>query len=482
MSPVNGKAASGRAAGVALALTAGFVATTSLGCSDDCCTFDEEPIALLRSGGDERGAGALLARGAADGQPLGFVFDTGSPVTFFAGTPSSPSLVHRSFSLIDGRAPAGALTPVRAILNDVGTLDVPLGMLADGSRPDAVFGADILRGYAVELSFSTSAGPAVTFWRRQGASDDALVAGGYAVLHAPLYGAIEISAQGDADFVGMRGPLDVAASRVVLRTCANPVPFSPTGPAPQACCASTLPNPKTGADLLLVVATGIGPVVLSETAWARVEAAAARDALTGVAAGALSAPTEGPPLNVATFPDPIPARWTTLPRMALVDLQASSSSDPGPCVELARARRMEWSETQRVQGTAACVASCDVDPNDRNRSATSAAYLEVGHSVPVAVIPDTAALLQGVRGEIRPQGPEVDGFLGAASLADAHLELDYPTSPARAIFKCEGADRNTCFVAPRCGGVRADNPWRSCFGLPAPSELIPPPACFAPRC
>jgi len=463
-------------------LTVAVLVTPSLGCSDDCCTFDQEPIALLRSGGDERTAGALLARGTTEGKPLDLVFDTGSPVTFFAGTSSSPSLVHRSFSLVDGRAGAGALAPVRAILNGVGTLDVPLGPLADGSHPDAVFGADILRGFSVELSFSTSAGPAATFWRRQGASDDALVGGGYAVLHTPLYGASEISAEGDADFVGMRGPLDVAASRMVLRTCANPVPFSASGPAPQACCASTLPNPKTGADLLLVVATGLGPLVLSEAAWARVEAAAARDALTGIAPGALSPLTEGPPLNVATFPDPIPARWTTLPRMALVDLQASSSSDPGPCVELARARRLAWSEGQRVQGIASCVASCDVDPNDHNRSATTAAYFEVGRSVPVAVIPDTAALLQGVRGEIRPQGPEVDGFLGAASLNDVHLELDYPSSPARAIFKCEGGDRSTCFVAPRCGGVRSDNPWRSCFGLAAPSELVPPPACFAPRC
>ncbi|MGH8794310.1 MAG: M50 family metallopeptidase, partial [Stackebrandtia sp.] len=45
--------------------------------------------------------------------------------------------------------------------------------------------------------------------------------------------------------------------------------------------------------------------------------------------------------------------------------------------------------------------------------------LEMGGSVRVAVIDDTSPLLQALRAEIRPEGPEIDGILGAAALAAA---------------------------------------------------------------
>jgi len=465
-----------------LAAVCALSALVEVGCSSPCCTFDETPIALLQTGGDPKTAGALLAKGAADGKALSLVFDTGSPLTYFNGAASdSPALMRRSFSLVDGKAPDGALMPERAILNGIGVLSVPLRPLSDGRQPDVVLGADVLRGYSIELSFAQATGVTVTFWGRQGASDDALASAGFAVLHATLFGGTEISARGEKDFLHMTGPLYVSPSRVVLRTCANPPPFSPKGEAPPACCASTQPNPSVGADLSLVLATGLGPVVLSESGWARTQAAYARDKAAGTQPGELSEPTAGPDLTIATFADPIPARWTTLPRLALVDLQASASSDPGPCVELSRARRIEWAEAARAAGTAACFATCDADPQDRNRSATTAAYTELSHDVPVAVISDVSDLLQGVRAEIRPEGPEVDGFIGAGVLADLYLELDYRSTPARAIFKCETTDRSSCFSAPRCSGVRDDSAWRGCFGLTAPAES-PPLACFAPRC
>ncbi len=49
-----------------------------------------------------------------------------------------------------------------------------------------------------------------------------------------------------------------------------------------------------------------------------------------------------PPLYVATWPTPIDVLlWTTIPRFALVNLEAGVNNDPGPCVELGRARRTE---------------------------------------------------------------------------------------------------------------------------------------------
>ena len=66
---------------------------------------------------------------------------------------------------------------------------------------------------------------------------------------------------------------------------------------------------------------------------------------------------------------PIDATWSTIPRFALVNLEAGADLDPGPCVELARSRRTEIVSCQTVMNPAlatpvppVCGAPCDVDP------------------------------------------------------------------------------------------------------------------------
>ncbi|HLK93235.1 MAG TPA: hypothetical protein VKZ18_25300, partial [Polyangia bacterium] len=188
-----------------------------------------------------------------------------------------------------------------------------------------------------------------------------------------------------------------------------------------------------------------------------------------------------PPLYVATWPDPIGVLlWTTIPRYALINLEAGTNDDPGPCVELARARRTEIvSYTNATDPTRdLCGATCDIDPNNSGVAQNSAAYLEVNGAVPVAVIADEEPFLQGLRFDILPEGPELDGLVGAAALGRARMELDYLSSSARAVFSCEtDTPRSACWAAARCPQLPDRTSIHYCFGL-GPHSL--PPRCAPP--
>jgi hypothetical protein len=239
------------------------------------------------------------------------------------------------------------------------------------------------------------------------------------------------------------------------------------------CCKETdaeAAGVKTGIDLAMVLDTGVGPMVLSRTAWLRVV-----DELVAQL-GPTAKPVESPPggeLLVATWPTPIPATWSTIPRYAMVDLETGPATDPGPCVELARARRLEQVSYQIVQDamnqvqTMACTQPCDADPREPDKAQNSAAYLEVTGQIPVAIIADDSAYLQGLRFDLRPEEPEIDGVIGAGALGRSRLEIDYVSSPSRAVFSCEGdALRGECFAAARCPRLPDANFQHLCFGLP----------------
>jgi len=99
------------------------------------------------------------------------------------------------------------------------------------------------------------------------------------------------------------------------------------------------------------------------------------------------------------------------PRLALVDLESSPANDPGPCVELSRARRIRWVANQQSKNpdVAACVQPCDTDPTQSSVAQNSAAYLELGGALPVAVIADDEDLLQSLRFDVRPADPRSTG-------------------------------------------------------------------------
>ncbi len=270
----------------------------------------------------------------------------------------------------------------------------------------------------------------------------------------------------------------LAATRIVLRTCAVPAPFAPAPADPVvACCsAKAAEQLATGVNLSLLLATGIGPVVLSRSAFDRVATASPSP---------LPAPSEtSASLFVATWPVPIVAAWSTLPRLAFVDLEAGGANNPGACVELGRARRTEQISVKRVAAIdaaeGACQQPCDADPLEPKLAQSSAAYLEVGGTIPVAIVADDEPFLQGLRADVRPEGPELDGIVGAGAFGPARVELDYLSSQPRAVFSCEAdATRDVCFAAARCPRLPDAKAQHYCFGLPAHTL---PPMCVPNSC
>jgi hypothetical protein len=487
-----------RSASFAIRLTVAAVCAVALaGCDDDCCTPDSFPIALERAplGNGVAGGGALLALTTAPDAPpdsaLPMVVDTGTPVVILA-EPAAGNLQTTSggFDLYDA---SGFLPlPLRARFRGIDVLSLPLHPVGDPTTtPSGIVGNNLLLGYSVEFRFGAlcPTGGAttcswMTLWPQLGADASFLEDAGYAVLYFTLFGGGEVTAEGDSDFLGLRGPLQIPATRVVLRACAAPSAFLPSdatpglAPSPACCTAADAIAQSSGVDLSLLVDTGVGPLVLSQSAWTRVSAAAL--ASSGAAP---PAPTSSP-LLVATWPVPIDATWSTIPRYALVNLEAGTNLDPGPCVELARSRRTEIVSYQTVMNPSlvspVCGAPCDVDPTQSGEAQNSAAYLEIGGDVPVAIIADDEPFLQALQFDVLPEGPQIDGLVGAGALGRARLELDYISSPTRAVFSCEeDAPRSVCWSASRCPQLPDHEHQHLCFDLPAHGL---PPTCIPSVC
>lgn len=312
------------------------------GCDDDCCTPDSFPIALERAplGNGEAGGGALLVLATTPDAPPDptslMVVDTGTPVTILAA-PAGGDL-QTTAGGFDLYGAEFSPPPLRARFRGLDVLSLPLNPVGDPTvTPVGILGNNLLLGYSVELRFGALCANGVsttcssmTFWPQLGADASFLEDAGYAVLYFTLFGGGEVTANGDADFLGLRGPLQIPATRVVLRACAAPSAFLPTdatpgvAPSPACCTAADALTQSSGVNLSLLVDTGVGPLVLSQSAWTKV--AAATLASSGTAP---PAPTANP-LLVATWPVPIDATWSTIPRFALVNLEAGTNRIPAP--------------------------------------------------------------------------------------------------------------------------------------------------------
>jgi hypothetical protein len=455
---MRGRGRPDRTAGASVLAAAAATAAALLpGCSEPCCTYDSLPIALRRAT-----EGELLALVTSDGlarEGAPALLDTASPVTLWheANPARGPEVQRRTLSVLG--ASEGA-APVRAIFRGVNTIAVPLEPLSPGAAaPAGILAGDLLSQFSLEIGFGS---PQMTLWERQPAGDAFLSAAGYAVLRVGLWGAGELNAAGPSDGIGPRGPYQYPASLVVLRACAAPEPFAAEAPLP-ACCQPGMERAlATGADLSLLLGTGHGPIILGQSAWQRVRARL----------GAAAPPMTARKLFLPTAKDGIDAEWTQVPRLALVDREADPTANPGACVELGRARRLEQVAVRQAMSAevAACPLRCDLDPRSDNAgwAHNSAGYLELAGELPVAVVPDGAPLLQALRAEVRPEGPEIDGIIGAGALRSARLELDYRSQPARAIFSCErDAVAGSCRTVGRCPRLPDRTQKHVCFGLPA---------------
>jgi hypothetical protein len=434
-------------------LLAAVTAAGSAACSDPCCSYDSRPIALQRAA-----QGELLARVTIDGEgPRQAIIDTGTPISLWNAplTDQLPLVRRRDVHLLGLTDEA----PTRAILRRTMTVAAPLASLPAAPSPIApiaLLGGDLLGNFSIEIGFRA---PELVIWPEQQATDAFLSSAGYAVLHLDRRGGGELESKAPRDGIGPAGPYQYPASLLVMRACGAPAPFDRGQPLPARCCGNELRTLASGTDLSLLLGTGIGPVVLSRSAWSRVSARLdVQPAMTSA------------PLVVAIARDPINAQWTTLPRLTLLDREADPAVDPGPCVELARARRLEVVAVSQASNPdhALCALPCDQDPRTDHRAQNSAGYLELAGDLRVAVIDDGEQLLQTLRAEVHPGAPEIDGIVGADALRNGRVELDYKSQPARAIFSCEAAaEASTCRAVGRCPRLPEPGQKRSCFGLPA---------------
>ncbi len=446
------------------------------GCSDPCCTTDGFPINLAAPVPLAVETGGPLAKARyPDGTPFDMSIDTGSSLTLFrrhAERNERAQMVTRDFDLLDALpAPDGTTTAVRAKFRGIEVLPLDL----DPAGPEAVLGGTFLKNFSVQIDFGA---PSITFWSRQGATDGLLASSGFAVLHFDLFGGGELTALSRPDFLGLTGPVEVPPTRVVLRGCGAPDAFDRVAPLPQICCKrGDEVLQASGVDLALVLATGVGPLVLSRSAWNRI---VARTQNTP-GGSPPPEPVSGAALPIPSLPAPLAdVLWSTLPRLALVDQETDDSTNPGPCVELGRARRLEWMEAHQTDASPPCPQLCDTDPRAAGKAQNAAAYLEIGDNVPVAIVPDGTPLLQALRGEIRPEGPEIDGLVGAGVLARTTLEIDYKSQPSRALLTCAKQwPRTACLASPRCPRLSNPGDMRSCFGL---QRQALPAACMKAVC
>lgn len=419
--------------GPALALAA-LVALA--GCEEDLSpTIDPFPISVDRSSGS-LAMGARTNVDALGDVPM--VLDTLTPLSVIdtygggGGEVPAPRRLRTSFEIIS----AGATPIGRARYESVTVIDVhpcqtagavcrvglePLEGGACGSTPGpntaeyrAILGGDLLSRSAVRLDFRDAAAPAIQFFPDIAGDSPRHCRAGLPVISTPLSGGSTIQIEG--------GEVRYTPNRLPLNVCAE---FDPEDS-----------DTASGTDFLMLLATGIGPSVMSETAYGRY--VRSLDAVCTADATRCDSPDDDfdPPVPYDLLPNeclqlpsgPTVARVHTLRRLAVVG-DGNSDENRGPCEER---RANVIMAGGGCDGDVACPCKKDGDLLCR---ADAIVELEPEVAIPIAVLPDSHPLLQALREELRPGQAEVDGVLGLSALTALRLDLDYPGS--RVLFRCE---------------------------------------------
>jgi hypothetical protein len=416
--------------------------------SDQVFEHDLEPIQLSRAPIEPGGAmmGGLLAAVStvAGIEPL--LVDTAFPIDSLgrAGCAAGAVAGWTYTGDMNLRGNWQSATPLRASFRNVGLFDTCPGFVGDTTtQPAGVLGGPLLANFSVGLVLPRDAAqPAImTLWPSYPGTDDQLAVDGLAALHFEPRGSASVGQ------VGGEASLTLPNSRIVLAACAAPRAFATTE-AQETCAHGEVALKASGQDVMLAVGTGEGPLILSDMAWGRVAAQ------LGVAADAGTAGELYTPFATTATP----ALYVDLPRLAL--LQGTTDSNwLGACTELARARRIEWVLANQDNG--ACFQPCDASGSS---AASTRPYVELGGSLRVAVVSETSEVIRSLNGDV-PVRTQIDGIVGAGTLAGTRLRLDYLSQPTgRVLAACEaGATRETCWTAPSCPPLSGNGQTLMCF-------------------
>jgi hypothetical protein len=423
-------------------------------------TYDLEPIEISRAPTQPGGPtlGGLLAKVTTASGIARMLVDTAYPLNSLArgGCPATPGWTYTGD--VELRAD-NATAPVRAWFRHVGLFDICPGSTGDATNQAVgVIGGPLLANFAVGLNLprNPDATATMTLWSGFPGSDDQLAQNGYAPLHFVARGGAAV-AQGAGE-----ASVSLPSARIALSACAAPRAFSTDEPV-ETCAPGEVATKSSGQDLMLALGTGEGPLILSHSAWVRIAAQLGTTSDAGTA-GDLYTPFS----TTAT-----PVHFLTLPRLAILQ-GTSDSAWNGACIELARARRIEWALAN--QATGACFQPCDVSSG---KAVNSRSYIELGPALDLAVVDDSSDLLRSLNVD-SPPNPQIDGIIGAATLAGTRLHLDYPAQPqGRVIAECETGStpeqRGQCWTAPSCpAGWPAQTRGHFCFGQAVP---LWPPVC-----
>jgi hypothetical protein len=392
---------------------AAAIATATGGCSENAFSGDPFPIHT------EQASGALLVKIHRGGQDVTASLDVLSPVTVVDPGPGLP--IRRRSELLTLRGvnilpDAGAPYVSRAQLpatvfelhpcaaDAVCSVGGEAGVVPIG----AVIGADSLAGDALRLDFPTGD---VYILPDIAGGDAARLRVCDAVFQTPYRGGGTLVLDG--------AEIPFAGRRVAFGVCADARPRT----------AGVFDDEPSGADLLLVLSTGVGTTILGRSAYERWRQA-----------------QKVPPAQPTT------PGWVMLPSgringtratLGSLSLTATVGSSPrGPCREVWASK---LAETECQPGRCAC------DATSGFCGAPSVLDLRPTGGISVLVVSDEDPVLQSLRAELRPDEAEVDGILGTDALRSAQLDIDYPHN--RVLGRCL-TDDHACWAWPQ---VDADN-------------------------
>jgi hypothetical protein len=394
-----------------------------------------------------RDSGAVLVGAREIGGPdLVAVLDVLSPVTLIDPGLAEAASVGTSDVMLLGRRDAASdgFDLPRARLRDTEVISLhpctdaecAVGPL-EGQPPErapygAIIGANALAGDALRLRLSEDQ---VFLLADIGGDERDRTYVCDAVFPAPYRGGGTLLIRGTEVAFGGR--------RVMLQACLG------ADPDPDRAIAQN----ERGADALLVMSTGIGMSLLSETAYERYRQARARD------------PSPPPPLESLRdawhlLPSgPVPGRIATIHRIALA--ASSSSSSRAPCRQAYAHRLLTYRN---------CIAGEDCPCSSPGEFCVVPAVVELAaepDGLRVLVVSDANPTLQALRAELRPDQPEVDGILGADALALAELDIDYPHN--RVLARCpRGGAAGACVARPALAEAADRGQVQNCIGQPAP--------------
>lgn len=426
----------------------------TLGCTDEIPSVSPFPVRV-----DVTVGPILVGLQAGDESAIIGSIDTMSPVTIIDSFRPGQELGSPRRRILDigllSRDPGSSTEPVtQARFGGVDTLDLhPCGdtegatdaevgecLVGDESSNQVIrgiLGADVLSRYAVRFDVGSGC---MSFFPDIAGNDRDRATMCEAVFPSPFFGAGTLVVGGaERPYSGRRIALGACFRNARREAELQALAIEPT--------IEHLPGIAQGLDGMFLLSTGLGITIVSESSYQQYKRQELE--LIGVEL------PDGPAVRTLHLPSgPVTYREG---RMSHLSLVSEASDQRGPCYE------------RYANAFFAAVPRCDSQSDPKcpcgggSQVCNAGAVVEIEGEFPVAVVSDDEVLLQGLRDELRPTLPEIDGILGTDILASLVVDVDYPNG--RVIIRCSPGAEN-CRTRPALRTIMGEDPAADC---PAPA-------------